>query len=115
MNILHGKSLTTIKKDLINEKGSCEICGYDFKSILQIHHIKPVSLGGTNKKSNLIILCPNCHKIIHAIDSHYSDLNFGVDYIDDWMDENMHPSYKEVYLHFALKILNARYPNAVTN
>lgn len=33
---------------------------------LEIHHIVSVSLGGTNKTENLILLCKECHKIRHG-------------------------------------------------
>jgi hypothetical protein len=33
--------------------------------ILHIHHIVPVFCGGTNERSNLIALCPNCHAAAH--------------------------------------------------
>lgn len=58
----------TIKKQMLKNQGKahCEFCGNDKEAILQIHHIKPVSQGGDNKDSNLVILCPNCHKLAHA-------------------------------------------------
>lgn len=58
----------SIKKKLLRKqnKPHCEYCGNDNKKILQIHHIKPVYLGGDNDVKNLIILCPNCHKSAHA-------------------------------------------------
>ena len=34
---------------------------------LQIHHIKPVSLGGTSAKRNLVVLCTKCHGARHGI------------------------------------------------
>lgn len=41
----------------------CEICGFDkIKGILEVHHIDKNRKN--NEKSNLIILCPNCHAII---------------------------------------------------
>ena len=38
-------------------------CDYvcEDKSQIHNHHIKPKALGGSNHKSNLIHLCPNCH------------------------------------------------------
>lgn len=33
---------------------------------LEIHHIIPVILGGPNRIKNLILLCPECHKIRHG-------------------------------------------------
>jgi len=56
-----------IKKQLIEEKGSCEICGYSFKPILQLHHILPINKYGNNDRDNLVCVCPNCHKVLHHI------------------------------------------------
>ena len=33
---------------------------------MEIHHIIPVVLGGTNNHRNLILLCPECHKRRHG-------------------------------------------------
>lgn len=32
----------------------------------ELHHIKPVSDGGVTDISNLVLLCPNCHREIHT-------------------------------------------------
>lgn len=32
-----------------------------------IHHITEVSEGGSNEMSNLIYVCPNCHRCIHQL------------------------------------------------
>lgn len=42
----------------------CERCGWNLSSC-DIHHIIPKSDGGTNNRSNLIVLCPNCHRLAH--------------------------------------------------
>lgn len=112
MNETKENSLQTTKLRLIEEVGECEICRYDYKAILQIHHITPLSLGGNDELENLVILCPNCHKTIHSIDSRFSENNFGIDYIDDWMDENLSTQRKQVYLNYATEILRGRYMNA---
>ncbi|MDA5722588.1 HNH endonuclease signature motif containing protein [Alkalibacterium indicireducens] len=31
----------------------------------EVHHILPISLGGTHDKSNLMSLCKSCHNKIH--------------------------------------------------
>jgi hypothetical protein len=42
----------------------CEKCGYDkCKEILGIHHIDHNR--NNNKRTNLIVLCPNCHSLEH--------------------------------------------------
>lgn len=42
----------------------CAICGWN-KTSCDVHHIIPVSNGGKNEITNLITLCPNCHRMIH--------------------------------------------------
>lgn len=32
----------------------------------ETHHIKPVVEGGTDEATNLVLLCPNCHKMAHV-------------------------------------------------
>ena len=54
----------------------CEICGFDFekvygelgKEFIEAHHIKPVSSMSSGEKTrveDLIMVCPNCHSMIH--------------------------------------------------
>jgi 5-methylcytosine-specific restriction protein A len=41
----------------------CQICDQRYDpEILDIHHIYPVKLGGSDRTSNLIVLCPTCHR-----------------------------------------------------
>lgn len=44
----------------------CEIptCGFD--DVLEIHHLISRKAGGSDHPSNLIILCPNHHRMLHA-------------------------------------------------
>src|SRR5690625_2242396 len=54
--------------------GSCECCGYgqgepDLMGAFQVHHIIPVQYGGSDSKANLILLCHNCHKLVHDYES----------------------------------------------
>lgn len=44
-------------------KGRCAICG--FSDVILVHHITPRSIGGTDHLSNLIVLCPNHHSMLH--------------------------------------------------
>ena len=55
-----------------------QICGFDFgkfygenyKNLIEVHHIKPISEIGKSYKidgtKDLIPLCPNCHMVIHS-------------------------------------------------
>ena len=82
-NISHIKSRNkdrqTIDKKLIDAYyHKCAICNWSIPSWkpfykkhepmngLQYHHIIPVSEGGNNNSENIILLCPNCHKMAHA-------------------------------------------------
>ena len=40
---------------------ACMICGWD--TIVDVHHITPRRHGGTNDLDNLIVLCPNHHRM----------------------------------------------------
>jgi len=58
------------------ERLSCEGCGWmvppqfaaayfnnrDYIKLLEVHHVKPVRLGGTHDTENLVILCAMCHR-----------------------------------------------------
>lgn len=50
--------------------GKCAITGREFQCIEDIHchHILPKQFGGTDKYDNLIIVLPQVHRLIHAID-----------------------------------------------
>lgn len=44
----------------------CQMCKTFLESsVLQVHHIIPVSDGGTDDKKNLILLCYHCHTKVH--------------------------------------------------
>lgn len=42
----------------------CEICGWN-ECTKDVHHIIPVSQDGKSLLNNLIVLCPNHHRMIH--------------------------------------------------
>jgi 5-methylcytosine-specific restriction protein A len=67
------------KKEVLHKRGrlQCEACGFDFaeaygptgNGIIDIHHTKPVHTlkpGETTKLAELVLLCANCHRIIHS-------------------------------------------------
>ena len=64
------KKWLELKSILLYEKKVCEICGSD-KS-LQVHHILPRSSNPEliMDKENLMVLCEECHKKIHAKDKY---------------------------------------------
>ncbi len=57
-------------------KGKCQLCGNaPFKEygvdITEVHHIDYFSRSMNNDSSNLIVLCPNHHRLIHKTDPEY--------------------------------------------
>ena len=50
--------------------GKCAVTGEMFSSLADIHchHIKPVSLGGTDRYKNLVLIRDPVHKLVHAKD-----------------------------------------------
>lgn len=46
------------------KKGNCEKCGAT--DGLHMHHITPLSWGGTSEPENIITLCESCHRKAHA-------------------------------------------------
>ena len=47
----------------------CACCGVTYPAyVLDVHHIKRRSDGGSNQPSNLVAVCANCHRIIHHFD-----------------------------------------------
>lgn len=50
--------------------GACQSCDARMpdESMLHMHHVVPISRGGTNAPHMLALLCPNCHAKAHWID-----------------------------------------------
>lgn len=53
---------------------NCEFCNRNEREILtldkhylEIHHITERNMGGTDTSDNVIVLCTNCHKLVHYI------------------------------------------------
>jgi len=67
------------KKEVLQKQGrlQCEVCGFDFaetygpagEGIIDVHHIKPVHTlkpGEKTKLTELVLLCANCHRLVHS-------------------------------------------------
>lgn len=58
-------------------KGTCQLCGVnpvlDFNAnITEVHHIDHFSVSQNNNSNNLIVLCPNHHRLIHKLNPTYN-------------------------------------------
>jgi 5-methylcytosine-specific restriction endonuclease McrA len=73
-----------IRHSLIEERnGACEVCGFSCEFCLQVHHIMPIAKGGTNDKSNLALLCANCHAAVEKMKTAYWNRDIFGAYTDD--------------------------------
>jgi len=71
------KRLSSSQKSaiILSANGKCFGCGKKFDAqILDVHHIVPISKGGSNSPRNLAVLCPTCHKKAHSGELKKSDL-----------------------------------------
>ena len=84
---------------------TCQVCKKKGK-ILQTHHIKYVSKGGSNRADNLITVCTDCHTSKNHKEG-------GVLY--DWMIKNKKvKSYKEAtFMNTIRQRIFTKYPNAI--
>lgn len=71
--------------DIFNNK--CEVCNFDFKEVLVVHHIIPISDGGSNELENLSVLCPTCHSIVHKLMSDNNQNEFKI--FEEWANKNI--------------------------
>jgi 5-methylcytosine-specific restriction protein A len=77
----NSKVIEDKKKKFVKENGSlyCENCGFNYSKVygkigdgfIEAHHIVPLhKLDGETKttEKDLILLCANCHRMIHKVD-----------------------------------------------
>lgn len=64
----YGKNWKIIRDAYVKRHPFCELCFQKGRlvTVEEVHHIVPLSEGGTNEYSNLISLCKSCHSRIHA-------------------------------------------------
>ncbi|RZV12546.1 DNA directed RNA polymerase subunit P/RPABC4 [Natrinema hispanicum] len=56
----------SIRKEVLERDGyQCKSCGETEKE-LHVHHVEPLSEGGSNSKNNLKTLCHPCHEDVHG-------------------------------------------------
>lgn len=73
------KLVETAKEKELAKSGrlSCQVCGFDFtkqygeagRGVIDVHHTKPVHTmqpGEKTKVNELVLLCPNCHRMVHS-------------------------------------------------
>ena len=70
---VYNRSEAIREQALAYAKGICQLCDREgpFKvdgvPFLEVHHIKPLSEGGSDTIDNVVGLCPNCHRKVHMV------------------------------------------------
>ena len=64
----YGRAWKRIRDTYVASHPLCERCKQQGKLVptQEVHHILPLSEGGTHARDNLIALCQSCHSTIHA-------------------------------------------------
>ena len=64
----YGRAWKRIRDSYVKSHPYCELCLKQgmVAPVEEVHHIKPLSEGGTHARDNLISLCKSCHSRIHA-------------------------------------------------
>ena len=62
----YGYQWRKIRRAFLSEHPFCEMCRKDERLTIatEVHHILPLSHGGSNEKENLMPLCKSCHSKI---------------------------------------------------
>lgn len=83
-------SKRTFMKILKRMNVGCALCGWK-ESSCDVHHIIPKKHGGTDDFNNLIVICPNCHRICHTTNK------YTIDYLQKYNFLNLYPNWKDFY------------------
>ena len=67
VNKKYGRAWKRIRNRYVAEHPLCEMCLEQGKltPVDEVHHVLPVSKGGTHARGNLMALCRSCHNKIH--------------------------------------------------
>jgi hypothetical protein len=52
---------------MARDRHRCTTPGCGATHFLEVHHLKPRHLGGTNRPDNLVTLCSRCHAFVHTL------------------------------------------------
>lgn len=108
----HKNIVENCRSEILNKHGRiCHICGNTCEDILHIHFRVPLEEWGDSDNNNLMILCPNCHSIIHKYISSVNKKNLEneeeLSHLSEWLKENYTTkSFENILKEFEYYIIN---------
>lgn len=79
-----GLSRSTREEVLARDGRECLRCGAD--SDLEVHHVEPVSLGGSDDPENIATLCADCHGDAHRHTGGRIEPTYPVHRFEEWLE-----------------------------
>lgn len=58
-------TVADVRQKFANQNGECFWCHEDISGKFHVDHVMPISRGGTNDPSNLVLACPKCNMHKH--------------------------------------------------
>ena len=86
----------TIRKILHRAKAKCCLCEWN-EGICDIHHVIWKKNGGSNNADNLIVVCPNCHSIIHASKEINNFKQYDIEYLKQFVISKTFINWRDFY------------------
>lgn len=93
------------KAVIIRDNNTCQMCGKK-KGLMEVHHILPKRLSGTDNINNLITLCHKCHKKVTGKETKYIKYFHKIlnnEYIDKKLNHASHVMIGKNYLRNEIK------------
>lgn len=72
-----------VRETLLQQNPVCDICGCNHS--LELHHVYLIRHGYMTELKHCVLLCANCHRLVHAEYDDYMDYLFLTDPNTDFM------------------------------
>jgi hypothetical protein len=76
----------------------CQVCGKDFLpdygvAFSETHHVQYLAQGGLDVSGNIVVICPNHHRIIHATNAHFNHQTLAYEYPNGLHEQLIRPDH----------------------
>lgn len=76
----------------------CQVCGHDFlptydTTLSESHHIQYLRHGGPDISGNIVVLCPNHHRIVHATNAEFNRSTLEYQYPNGFHEQLLLPDH----------------------